>query len=192
MGWFPFSRRERPGVQLEKDFAAWMQQELGYQKTEQRAYLKPHSGGRSYEFDVRGTLYKRKHRFLVLGSILGALICGILAFQRFDAGNGIAASKGPGIFAILFAGVAWSLAKRRVEVDTYVECKDWKNRVRRPIISQMVGRMQEFGDSKKREKGTETWMVVSSSGFTPPALEAAKAHGIQCFVREDRGFRALS
>src|SRR5690606_28539843 len=95
------------------------------------------------------------------------------------------------VFFLAAGGILTKRLPRKEEETVYVECKEWKQKVGRPIVSQVVGRMQEFGDAERREEGSERWMIVSSSGFTRPALETAKAYGIQCVTGAGKHFERV-
>jgi hypothetical protein len=94
---------------------------------------------------------------------------------------------------VLTLGVAVAAYNyRKLETRAFVECKDWKGKVGRPQISRVIGRMQNMGDPKRRARGREEWFFVASNGFTGPALEAAAAHGIRCYVPRGRRFEEVT
>ena len=190
-----------PGKQLERDFALWMRGKLKYGSTETGKHITPNSGGSTYEFDVYAVRRDpRSIRAARIGAFIYFLACAIYFFQwnaaeevLIDAVALIEPSLAGSALALFgvvgFAVTLYSIKK--LETKAFVECKDLKTKVGRPIISQIAGRMQDFGDPAKRKAGRENWMVVSSSGFTRHALEAAAVHGITCYEGKGRSFKRI-
>jgi hypothetical protein len=99
---------------------------------------------------------------------------------------------GSAFFVFLIVGAVVAIYNgKRLETRTYIECKNWKRKVGRPQISRLVGRMHNFGDAERREKGREKWIFVSTKGFSRPALEAAAEHQISCYKLTPEGFREV-
>ena len=178
-----------------------MRAKLKYNTTKTGVHITPNSGGATYEFDVYATRKDpRSIRVALVGAGLYVLAMAIALFQwnraedlLEDAVSLIDPALG-GSALILVGVVGFALALyniKKLESMAFVECKDLKGKVGRPLISQVAGRMQEFGNPEKRKAGREAWMVVSSSGFTRHALEAASVHGILCYEGKDRTFKRI-
>ena len=185
------------GDQLEDDFAEWMVRKLGYSRTQVRKHI-PSSGGRPYEVDVYATRYdSRSARTARVGAaaslfVLAALVLGLRGVE--DTLAQTVALVAPdlagyaGLLALGAGALTYLYGAKRMKNRAFVECKEHKRRVGRPIISQIAGRMQKLGDAERRASGREEWMAVSASGFTKDALEAAREHEIKCYTRDGDRF----
>lgn len=186
----------QPGQQLERDFASWMERKLDYSHTELNKRVSP--GGTAYEIDVYAT--RRDRRSVRLANIgaavyLGLLAAGLAGWHQVEQTlvqtmalfapdlSGYAA-----FVALACGGLAYVYGMKWRETRAFVECKDHKNPVGRPVVMKLVGCMNTIGEAELREEEREEWVLVSGSGFSGPALEAAAEHGIKCFSRHGHGF----
>src|SRR5829696_2598610 len=57
---------------------------------------------------------------------------------------------------------------------TIIECKNWKNRVDRPVVQKLAQTRDAIAAHKA--------VVVSPIGFSPEAIAVSKAHGIALWI----------
>ena len=193
----PAPKKLEDGKKLEADVARWMVKTLGYDSAVERKMIS-YKGSTAYEVDVYATRHDRRSKLLavfgtaVYAVVLLSLVLGWTEVETFL--KDLIATVAPGvagwavvIVSVLAGGLAlWGW--RSSETRAYIECKEYRAKVGRPIVTQMAGRIVLFGDARRRKKGREHWIVVAASGFSQPALEAAEEHGIDCYVRTGRGF----
>lgn len=185
------------GMDYETDFAEWLQTERGYDKVKLRKRELPKSSVWNYEVDVVATRNDpRSERLWRVGLVVYILVCatyflGIAEFEQMLEQAVTFFVPSLGGYALLVVGlVGFVIAmygKKRLATRAYIECKDWKRKVGRPEIDKIIGRMHTIGDAEQREAGREKWMIVSRSGFSQPALEAAKDR-LECYVGENGHF----
>lgn len=194
---FPQKMRSAlPGAQFELDFATWLREEKGYDQTEVRHLAQADEESWPYEVDVHAIRFSRRSRRLQLGGAYAMLLASATYFfdltELAASMNSMAALidpsfAGSGVFLVGLIGFLVGMyGKKRQALHAWIECKDWKSKVSRPVVEKLVGR-----SSLLQRAEEDTIMLATRTGFSRPALEAARGAGVECFVQSSDGFRRV-
>lgn len=195
--------KDRTGKSFEIQFADWMEDELGYNDTKIREWVKGKVSDRGYEVDVHGIYFDRKWDLIRKSGII--LIMLALAaiflpreFKWFsNITNQIIGSIVPDLvgFSLLVAGVAGFIiaykAKARTTTHAWVECKDTKASVKRAVIQKLAKSVEDVRNSTDAKWYPDQVIVVSSSRFDHDALALADEEGITCYEKTEDGFEEV-
>lgn len=175
------------GAELEREFAEYMKNELGYNECIPNEKVKGKTSTNEYEVDIIGkrlSEYGEKLRdfgryLLALGLI--AIILEILDLMSL------------GEYGLYIIGglliIGWILSetgKNRMYEYTWVECKNWSNPISKKEITNLASNSEDYHESEDKEFEFSKLLFVSGSGFIKNALRFAKKHNIECYERKSK------
>lgn len=178
------------GRQLERDFARWMQDELGYQSVKQRERVQGATARRDYEVDIHGTIRRDLQHRLVQASVILAAAAFPLEFVGAIPPNSAYAA------AAVFAFLAWLLYSKAT-TQAWVECKDLRGNFTRAHVQKTIESVRDFMAAEDARWEPNLVILVSGSDFDVDALSFARKYSeehrieIECYRRSPRGFQQL-
>ncbi len=193
-------RAYNKGLQLEQDFAQWMQRKMGYNRTKFREFVNGKIATRPYEIDIHGIKEQAFWRLItLLGIALVVLsilmIIGELDVVRYyvqDVVSLIRLKTKAALFIIGGIGLAigyWGRSKHTQHA--WVECKNLSTKVKRDHIFKLKSSVKDVRQSKDTRWQPDLVIFVSGSGYDIDALNFARANGIVCYQVKGKGFEKV-
>jgi hypothetical protein len=175
---------------MKAEFARWMRSQLGYQSCTLDFPITDTEAGRTRFASVRGERYANAYYYLCRTAIFllcASLVSRVLIPVRAGDAPVVATSLAYLSLATYLVSLIGRVRTRRY---SWVVCKD----PARPLShEELVGLKDDF--ERVRRSTKTTWMpvkllvVAGARGFDEAAVAVAQAFHIECFQREERGFR---
>ena len=194
-------RRQPRGIQLEKDFAKFMEDELDFDETKLRELVNGNIAVRPYEVDIHGIRTNSFYKNLQMIGLI-SFIAAILAYMGIvpeikQFFTSIVASFSPELAgsALLIFGIGGLLigyyGKNRKGEHIWVECKDLKTNVKRTYVMKLVNSAEDVINNESADWQPTHFIMVSGSGFDQDAIGFAKEHEVDCYIRKGKSFETL-
>ena len=189
--------RRSSGIELENDFAQFMEDELDCIETTQREIVNGKIATRPYEVDVHGViLNKKKHNLYIIGIII--LVFGALSLIIPELGNMASDTVAlveksliqysSFIFIAIGGFLAWSYHDQRHE-HIWVECKDLKTNVKRDHVIKLINAAEDLEKNEDKDMWhAQHLYLVSGSNFDQDSLAFADEHDVACYRRDGDSF----
>lgn len=173
------------GVQLENDFAKYMQDELGYDVVNTRKSVSGKENVKGVQADIIGVEYDergerlRKAALITLGCCFSGSILGLAGLL-------------PDSFQVLFGTLIFGsflyviIGRNMNNHYTWAECKNHKDKIDIKTVRDFYHEVKDHNLSKDKHFTVEKMMFVSSGGFIDNALEFAAHNGIRCYTIKDK------
>lgn len=186
------------GIDLEKEFAEYVKETLGYSKIKIRFQVAAMNNKRGtnvdimgYKLDERGKKLEKMALFYYIGMIPLLIIVFVLGFtshwQNSFAGLLL-------IIVLLFAAfglLGLILSRKFSHENIWVECKNLKNKVNINQVRKMLNEISEYRESGDKQYKFNEFAFVSLSGFVDNALELAIDNKIDCYIKEGNAFKKI-
>ena len=191
------------GMSLEREFAQWMENELGYSKTKLRIPVKGKVADRSYEVDIYAEKFSHLWDVLRFGGIVSFLAAGLVLLAPRDAQGlrhwmeqtvaGFVPDLAP--YALLVFGIGGFVlgynGKRKAMTYAWVECKDMRSNVKRAHVQKLAAAVDDAEQSRDAKWKPDTVILVSGTDFDADAINFAREHGFLCYRRSRSGFEQV-
>ena len=181
------------GSELERKFAAFMKKEMGYSDCFLNRKVKGKLRSNEIEVDIVGKkLSEKAKNDKKNGNILialGLLIAALFFFDFIPGGMELFLIIGT---LIIGGGLYLQYAKEKEYEYTWVECKNWKNKVSNKEFTDVKDKVVDYHNSKDREFDFSRVIFVSNAGFIPNSLKIAADSNIECYeLSKDKHFEKL-
>ena len=188
------------GVRLEKDFAVWMKNNLGYHRILPRQFVRGKVASRPFEVDLYGI---KESPFWKLFEILGIILVIIALLTMFGELDGVRyyvkdivehinlRVRG----ALIIIGVSGIIlgywGNKKQTKHAWVECKNLSTNVKRDHIFKLNSAVKDVMKSNNKTWKPDIVIMVSGKGFDIDALNFARSHNIVCYKQEGKKFKKI-
>jgi hypothetical protein len=180
------------GNQLEKEFAEFMKEQLGYEKYRLQKRVKGSINSKGTDVDIiaqkasaKGRRFKKITIYYYLISLFVFCIGSVLlALDNIGAGT-FFLTLGIGGFA---STIFFLVQSKRHDIEHgWVECKNHKTKIDLPKIDKMLREYNDCASMGEIETRNCIKYFVSASGFMENALKFAIKQGIMCYEKNKEG-----
>lgn len=182
----PKSTKEK-GAELEQEFKKYMKQKLDYEKCISNTKVKGRLSTNEYEVDIIGKkLNENGEKIKNIGHIL--LFVGIAAFilaifkLMFFVENDLWIFGG----LLIIGWVLSDIGKKRMYEYTWVECKNWSNKIGKNTITELNSKVKDYHESEDKKFDFNKILLVSAKGFIQNSLRFAEEYEIECYERKSK------
>lgn len=176
------------GTELEMEFAAYMEKELGFEDTILNSKIAGKISTNEYEVDILGSKLSAQGKkqkefgiFLFVVSIV-AFALGMMDVYWLDDTFMFIICGG-----LVISGVVMGMAAQNKYEHTWVECKNHQSKIGKDVIVQLNSKINDTQSLKDKKHAIHNRWLVSSSGFVPNSLRFANEHGITCYEKVGEG-----
>jgi hypothetical protein len=189
----------KKGIELEKEFAEYIREEMKYDKIKIRFQVKQANNSMGANIDIIGQRLNETGIRLKRVSKWYFIMCVIVVFYALLIGI-MDSFYNDWTLALFISGLILEIVglfaliiSSRYNIDNiWVECKNLKTKSNITQVNKMLNEIKSYKNSGDTQYKFKEFAFVSTSGFVNNAIELAIANNIKCFVKENNEFGQIT
>lgn len=187
------------GLELEIQFAEFIKEEMGYEKTKIRFQVKQANNSRGANVDVIGQKLNENGKKLNRIGTTYIIVCffpiifSIIIGLTDSVDNILVPVFFFGGITLNVLGIIVLIISSYLNIENaWVECKNLKTKVNIGHVGKMINEIKSYKQTKDTQYKFKEFFFVSASGFVDNAIELAISNNINCYVVEDEKFKKIT
>lgn len=181
----------KKGIELEKEFANFMKEELKYDNVKCRKLVSGTENIKGTEADIIGVIHNNAsetfRNMAILITIMGIIGLLISIFNIMPEYIGQESFIVWIVFMVIGYGYAY-MSRILFDKYTWVECKNWKNKVSIDEVRKFDFQVKDNNNSKDKRFKIHKKIFVAANGFKQTALQYCEDKNILCYLKQKNKF----